>query len=920
MKQMRLLIVTLFAAVLPMELLGNTVIKELNSTFTGNEYGIANETYSEGTLTTSEGNTWTWREGGEAKSPVISMAEVDGWNCLSVKPKTSQFAMVTDFSVPGNIQEIFCAFGGNVGMVIVDFGERTFSYNLNIPDDGKIHYYSFGYSDMNLSSTNANQVVQMVFTPKDESSDLPMYIQRVNITTEVAAADNNDIVSEFGDYEGEGYTLIANDRMHNWYFSLPEDGTEVEKYNTQWNDEMCVYMRATGGSSTYPRLTLTPDFPIEGKVKKVIVKAGGDIHHISYTSPYGDYYESAIAGMTVPFYDEFTLDFGEGLDVDGNFSFGLYVGRNTYLNSITLVMEGGTIEFTGIVSSFSDWVDEEVTESSKSGTILTKEDTPWFAYFYDPETPVRMTTLYMSESSTLPTEGGSSDGEVCLAIGSYTDGTELQFEMGNMFPVKGHIKKIIVRYTGHLEAIGGFCQEWSTGENLQDVRTNAYPSGDFTEAELIFDGVTEYEDARIILFLNGNAPIFLQSITIVQDEGTDDDLLHGKCGDNLEYALTELPYTIWVWDSASEQSVQKPALKLTITGTGEMYDYDDWENLAPWREEYCEQIGEIELPEGMTRVGNEAFDDCYNAHISGLPSTLQSIGSYAFYGISYWPSEDLHLPEGLYSIEYSAFRYCGGIKNLYIPASLAYISDAAFSSLYDIENFYVDEANPYFKVDGVAIIDTRYNRLVAATLNTVIPSYVEEIGGSAFSDLAIEDITIPENVVTIGSQAFSWTKIQNLVIPNSVTTIRSYAFYACRNLQTVVIGTDVIYIDSNPFYISNNITDVYCFANPDALTWTSGNYENKSFMENKATKMHVYAADLAKYEEKFSFLNVTFVGDLADWEDGIKEIKDSKDLNDPNDLNAGWFDLSGRKWSMVNGQRSMPQGIYIRGGKKFMVK
>lgn len=200
MKRMRLLIVTLFAAVLPMELLGNTVIKELNSTFTGNEYGIANETYSEGTLTTSEGNTWTWREGGEAKSPVISMAEVDGWNVLAVKPRTSNFAMVTDFSVPGNIQEIFCAFGGNVGMVIVDFGERTFSYNLNIPDDGKIHYYSFGYSDMNLSSTNANQVVQMVFTPKDESSDLPMYIQRVNITTEVTAADNNDYVSEFGDY------------------------------------------------------------------------------------------------------------------------------------------------------------------------------------------------------------------------------------------------------------------------------------------------------------------------------------------------------------------------------------------------------------------------------------------------------------------------------------------------------------------------------------------------------------------------------------------------------------------------------------------------------------------------------------------------------------------------------------------------
>ena len=827
--------------------------------------------------------------------------------------------MVTDFSVPGNIQEIFCAFGGNVGMVIVDFGERTFSYNLNIPDDGKIYYYSFGYSDMNLSSTNANQVVQMVFTPKDESSDLPMYIQRVNITTEVTAADNNDYVSEFGDYEGEGVTLIANDRLHNWYFSLPADGTALEKYNTQWNDEMCVYMRATGGSSTYPRLKLTSDFRVEGKVKKLIVKAGGDIHHIYYSSPYGASYESKFSTSNLPYYDNFELDFGDGIEMNDVFSSDMYVGRNTFLKSITLVMEGGEMNFSGIVSTFCDWETTDVTESYKCGVASSKEDTPWSAAFYDPETPVGMTTLMLTETDALPTEGDSSTGVECLVIGGYSNTKGVECEFRNLFGVTGCIKKIVVRFAGHLEAIAGIIYErGTTDEKLQEMRKNVQQDADFTDAVLEFDGETEYTDASIILFFSGIEPYFLQSITIVQDEGTDDDLLHGKCGDNLEYALTELPYTIWVWDSASEQSVQKPALKLTITGTGEMYDYDDWENLAPWREEYCEQIGEIELPDGMTRVGNEAFDDCYNAHISGLPSTLQSIGSYAFYGISYWPSEDLHLPEGLYSIEYSAFRYCGGIKNLYIPASLAYISDAAFSSLYDIENFYVDEANPYFKVDGVAIIDTRYNRLVAATLNTVIPSYVEEIGGSAFSDLAIEDITIPENVVTIGSQAFSWTKIQNLVIPNSVTTIRSYAFYACRNLQTVVIGTDVIYIDSNPFYISNNITDVYCFANPDALTWTSGNYENKAFMENKATKMHVYAADLAKYEEKFSFLNVTFVGDLADWEDGIKEIKDSKDLND---LNAGWFDLSGRK--IVNGKWSngkLPQGIYIRGGKKFMVK
>lgn len=914
MKQMRLLIVTLFAAVLPMELLGNMVIKELNSTFTGNEYGIANETYSEGTLTTSEGNTWTWREGGEAKSPVISMAEVDGWNVLAVKPRTSSFNISTDFSVPGNIQEIFCALGGNIGKVMLDFGEQLFSYNLNIADDGKLHYYAFGYSDLSLSSTNVNQCVQMTFYPKDESSDQPMYIQRINISTEVTVADGNDIISIFGDYEGYDNALPANDGEHNWYISLPADGTELEKYNTLWNDEMCVYLRATGGNSTYPKLTLTSDFPVEGKVKKVIVQVGGDIHHIYYSNPYGASYESVMADSNVPYFDEFVLDFGDGIEVNDHFSFDMYVGRNTFLKSITLVMESGTIEFSGLISTFSEWEPWDVTASFIVGLMKSKEDTPWLAFIHDTSAYVGMTT-YLGTPTALPTDGGSSSSEECMVVGDYSKESAVEIELVSQFPIKGHVKKVVVRFAGHLEHLASVCQESETYENAQFAEQMVYEKDGFSDVELLYDGVTEYENAEIRITLNGYEPIFLQSITVVQDEGADTGLPHGKCGDNLEYALTELPYTVWVWDQTLGQSLEKQALKLIITGTGAMDDYDDWDNLAPWRGEYREQIGEIELPDGMTRVGTEAFDACYNAHINGLPSTILSIGSYAFYGMSNWPSEDLHLPDGLAYIEYSAFRFCDGIKNIYLPANLTFIGDAALSGIFSLENIYVDEANTYFKADSHTLIEIAKNKLLAATKDAVIPSYVEEIASNAFYSIPIEDIDIPNGVKIIGSYAFSHSQIHELSIPNSVTDIGYYAFYGCKNLQTVVIGRGLTNMGNDPFYTSNNITDVYCFANPETLTWKSSNYENNAFMADKATKMHVYAADLAKYEENFSFLNVTFVGDLADWEDGIKEINGERTMDD------NVYDLSGRK--IVNGKWSngkLPQGIYIRGGKKFMVK
>lgn len=126
----------LLAAVLPLTVWADdTELKVFNSTFTGATYGVAGETYSTGTLTTDEGNDWTWEGEGELKSPVIQTTEVGGVTCLSAKLKTASFAISTDFSVPGNIQELFFTLGGNIGIFDINFGGQTFRYNLNLSDN-----------------------------------------------------------------------------------------------------------------------------------------------------------------------------------------------------------------------------------------------------------------------------------------------------------------------------------------------------------------------------------------------------------------------------------------------------------------------------------------------------------------------------------------------------------------------------------------------------------------------------------------------------------------------------------------------------------------------------------------------------------------------------------------------------------------
>ena len=108
----------------------------------------------------------------------------------------------------------------------------------------------------------------------------------------------------------------------------------------------------------------------------------------------------------------------------------------------------------------------------------------------------------------------------------------------------------------------------------------------------------------------------------------------GFCGPKLE----------WVFDE--ETGV------LSITGEGEMFDYEVVEEkielMAPWHLFAAkEQLLQVELPEGMTTVGDVAFALCSFTSLT-LPSSVTRIGKMAFAYCEYL--EKIVLPAGLTTI------------------------------------------------------------------------------------------------------------------------------------------------------------------------------------------------------------------------------------------------------------------------------
>lgn len=84
---------------------------------------------------------------------------------------------------------------------------------------------------------------------------------------------------------------------------------------------------------------------------------------------------------------------------------------------------------------------------------------------------------------------------------------------------------------------------------------------------------------------------------------------------------------------------------------------------------------------------------------------------------------------------------------------------------------------------------------------------VTHIGGGAFRNKNLINITIPEGVLEIGQNAFSDNKLTSINIPDSVTSIGDDAF-ADNNLTSIIIGNSVTSIGNRAFFYSPHLTSI----------------------------------------------------------------------------------------------------------------
>ena len=143
----------------------------------------------------------------------------------------------------------------------------------------------------------------------------------------------------------------------------------------------------------------------------------------------------------------------------------------------------------------------------------------------------------------------------------------------------------------------------------------------------------------------------------------DNSVVSGFCGESLTY------------------SYNKEDHKLTISGNGDMVNYDIYgENDTPWSQ-YSDDIQSVTIESGVTSIGNFAFYRCGGITSVTIPSTVKNIGSSAFENCTNLKS--LTLNEGLQVIGGSSFEGCLSLTTLTIPST---VNSILINALKECEN------------------------------------------------------------------------------------------------------------------------------------------------------------------------------------------------------------------------------------------
>lgn len=229
----------------------------------------------------------------------------------------------------------------------------------------------------------------------------------------------------------------------------------------------------------------------------------------------------------------------------------------------------------------------------------------------------------------------------------------------------------------------------------------------------------------------------------------------------------------------------------------------------------------VEIPESVTKIGEEAFAGCINLHTIAIRGQIEECGVGAFNDTAWYKNFDIDFVIiNVNSQNAMLIGYKGNDKDVKVPITIAKIGNGAFMDNDSVET-------------------------------VILPERTKSIGAYAFANCSnLSEITALGDINIIGENAFQGTKWfeeypgdyigigkvfikykgseEVAVIPNTYSVVSDGAFEGCKKTFAVKVPASVDTIGETAFFtfsdqINNHFAEIYAYAGTHALEYAQAN-------------------------------------------------------------------------------------------------
>ena len=205
-------------------------------------------------------------------------------------------------------------------------------------------------------------------------------------------------------------------------------------------------------------------------------------------------------------------------------------------------------------------------------------------------------------------------------------------------------------------------------------------------------------------------------------------------------------------------------------------------------------IRRVILPEGLRTIGEGAFGWSHIEEIN-IPSTVSYIGKEAFQGTNL---TEVTLPRGITAVEEDTFSYCDRLERVTLPGGVTSIGKNAFSHAKSLTFVTLPDSL-------TEIGDTAFYVCKALT-SIQLPKGLKRLGNCVFGESGLVSIVLPDGIEELSGTFSGCEQLESVTVGKWTKNIKYRVFTDCNALRQVDLGQSVEELKVNLFAVESDRT------------------------------------------------------------------------------------------------------------------